>query len=228
MQGLPEPTLEAEDRDGETRPNTGEERKKEAVSKLVSIGNGNPDISISADDIVILFRLGAIRDDAAPRPLGVKLPSAQITILSSQGLLLKNCTTEWRKGVFLNPDLTLEQKDRERAAGEELKCKKQNGEVNSTIKNFQVVPFHRPLHGGHQNVNRDIARSPATHHEYIPDSVLTWDFHTCGNDTCEQEIFRYDYNKADYAKLCSILRNIDWSCVIELNNVDSACDYFYE
>ena len=157
VQGLPEPALEVEDQDGETRPTTGEERKNADVTKLISIGSVNPDMSISVDDIDTLFRIGAIRDDGKPRPMCVKLRSPETRRrLISQARLLRNSTTEWHKRVFLNPDLTLEQRNRDRAAREELKRRRQNGEENLTIRNFEVVPFRRSARGGHQ-VGRDIA-----------------------------------------------------------------------
>ena len=59
-------------------------------------------------------------------------------------------------------------------------------------------------------------------------SVITWDFHTYVNNTCEREIFRYGYSKADYVKLRIILRNIHWYCVIGSNDVNIAWCYFHE
>ena len=91
--------------------------------------------------------------------------------LISQARLLGNSTTEWHKRVFLNPNLTLEQRNRDCATREELKRRIQNGEENLTIRNFEVVPFHRPAHGGHQNVGRDIAYYSTTHHDCISDPI---------------------------------------------------------
>ena len=48
-------------------------------------------------------------------------------------------------------------------------------------------------------------------------SVLTWDFHANVNKECDKDVFRYDFKKADYAKLCSMLSNNDWSCVFKFN-----------
>ena len=57
-------------------------------------------------------------------------------------------------------------------------------------------------------------------------SVLIYDFDVIVNESCDSEVFRYDYNKADYKKLCRILNNTDWSCVLNSTDVNVAWDYF--
>ena len=57
---------------------------------------------------------------------------------------------------------------------------------------------------------------------------MTWNFLSYVNNTSKQEISRYDYNKEDYVKVCTIFRNINWSCLIGSNDVNVARDYFHE
>ena len=75
------------------------------------------------------------------------------------------------------------------------------------------------------NVSNILTSSPIGKADH---SVLTWDFQAVVNTSCDREVFRYDYNKADYVKLSRILRNTDWSCVIGATNVNTAWDYFHE
>ena len=56
-------------------------------------------------------------------------------------------------------------------------------------------------------------------------SVLVWDFHTRSFRTSDRDILRYDYEKADYGKLCRILKDTDWSYVINAGDVNAGWEY---
>jgi hypothetical protein len=59
-------------------------------------------------------------------------------------------------------------------------------------------------------------------------SVLTWDFHVSVSRKCSEDLYRFNYNKADYGKLCNLLSVIDWSPVINASDVNVAWDIFHE
>lgn len=157
IHGLPEPALETDDADGDVRSTTAQERKEADVSKLVSIGNGNHDINVSANDIDGAFRLGA-RSEGKTRPMCLKLRNIEArTTLLTKAHLLKNSTTAWHRKVFINPDLTPAQRQKDRAAREELNRRKKSGEQNLIIRNFKVVKDRRPAHRDQQNARREVA-----------------------------------------------------------------------
>ena len=143
--GIPEPSQEIEDAEGELRPTTGPERKKADTEKLVSIGADIEGVRLAAEEVESIFRLGAVRNDRKPRPLCVRLNSGETRRrLLSNAKSLKNSATEWHKKVFVNPDLTPAQRDKDRAARDELKRRKESGEKNLTIRNFKVVTTRDP------------------------------------------------------------------------------------
>ena len=58
-------------------------------------------------------------------------------------------------------------------------------------------------------------------------SVLTWSFHTGVNQMCRRDLYRYDYNKADYGRLCELLGDMDWSMVMNATDVNDAWKIFH-
>jgi hypothetical protein len=57
-------------------------------------------------------------------------------------------------------------------------------------------------------------------------SVITWDFLTKVNRSCKENIYRFDYNKADFVRLRNLLRDVDWSPVTNSTEVNEAWNYF--
>ena len=58
--------------------------------------------------------------------------------------------------------------------------------------------------------------------------LLLWDYQVSMVRLAENEMYRYDYHKADYNKLRELLSDVDWSNVTVCNNVDKAWNYFHE
>ena len=44
--------------------------------------------------------------------------------------------------------------------------------------------------------------------------------------TGDNDIFRYDYNKADYVKMSDLLDKVDWNIVTTSQDVNEACNNF--
>ena len=128
VHGLPEPDQETEDENSEARVTTGQERKEADRAKVISIGTAHPHIGIVADDIEGVFRLGAARNDGKPRPVCLKLRTSETRRrLLQHGRVLRSSDTEWHKQVFINPDLTPAQREKDRAVRKELNKRQQNG-----------------------------------------------------------------------------------------------------
>ena len=91
-------------------------------------------------DISNVFRIGAKRNDNKPRMLCVKLTKPDVRKrLLTNAKCLRNANREWQKKVFINPDLSKEQRERNQAARQELSRRRQNGETDLVIRNFKVV-----------------------------------------------------------------------------------------
>ena len=104
----------------------------EAISDLIPklLEEGDPEIKIRQ-----LFRLGSKPDVAdRPRPLKVVFASASMPkLLLSRGWRLKGTN------VSMRPDLSPEERVKQREAVSELRARTQNGEKDRTIVNFRVV-----------------------------------------------------------------------------------------
>lgn len=58
--------------------------------------------------------------------------------------------------------------------------------------------------------------------------LLVWDYQIVKERVSECEMYRYDYQKADYKKLKEIVAQINWVEVTNCNNVNNAWNYFHE
>ena len=151
VHGLPEPASETEGTDGESRTATTQEKRDADIAKFVSIGVDAPVCRVTQEDILTTFRLGAPRDDGKPRPVCVKLSNADTRRrLLTNAKTLRHSSTQWHKSIYVNPDLTVVQRQQDRAAREELRRRRQDGEQNLTIRNFKVITDTRRNLNSHQ------------------------------------------------------------------------------
>ena len=140
VHGIPESPEEIEEEDGETRPSTPAERKQHDLKKLAELKQADNKLEIKEADVESTFRLGAKRDDGKPRTLCVKLRRQDVKKrLLENAKNLRKAPDGWKKSVFINPDLTREERERNYRARQELKRRKDNGEHDLIIRNFQVV-----------------------------------------------------------------------------------------
>ena len=144
IHGIPEPATDTEDEDGEIRNCTAQEKKDADIVKLQSLTEASADLRIEDGSMVSLHRLGAVRDDGNPRPLCIKFRDLETRRrLLSNARVLNKSKVPWHKKVYVNPDLTKAQREKDRAARSELKRRRDNGETNLIIRNFMVVTKQR-------------------------------------------------------------------------------------
>ena len=141
---LPEPPQETTGGDGDSRPTTDDEKKRHDMKKLTELKDADKKLTVKENDVESIFRIGK-RIDGKPRMVCVKLKSHDVRkSLLACAKRLRESTKPWLKKVFINPDLTKRQRDRNQEARNELSRKKENGEDNLMIRNFQVVKRSHP------------------------------------------------------------------------------------
>ena len=155
IHGIPEPPSEVEDDEGETRDSTPEERKQHDLTKVASLGNADQHLKVEANDIESIYRIGAKRNDGKARLVCVKLRQPEVKKrLLENAKKLRNSQTNWHKKVYINPDLTKQQREKSQQARQELARRSQNGEDNLVIRNNQVVKRQQRNTGNVGNGNR--------------------------------------------------------------------------
>ena len=139
VHGIPEAPEEIEEDNGEVRVSTPTERKQHDLQKLSQLKQDDNQLELKDNDIESVFRIGAKRENM-PRMLCVRLRSPEVrSRLLENSPSLRKSKLAWKKKVYINPDLTKEQRERNQHARNELKRRKENGETDLIIRNFEVV-----------------------------------------------------------------------------------------
>ena len=137
---IPEPHQEVEDAEGEMSQTTPAERKRHDIDKVCALGETDVKLAVQPKEVSSVFRIGVKRNDGKPRMVCVKLDKTEVRDrLLRHAKSLRNSANGWQKNMYINPDLTKEQRQHSDAARKELFRRKGNGETDLVICNFQVV-----------------------------------------------------------------------------------------
>lgn len=105
----------------------GEDRKEKDIEVCQKIFVD--EVKVEGVKIVNTYRLGKQRSDDKPRPLLVKLEETRIKWeILKNGKNLRNSTMENMKKIFISPDKTLKERERERELRDALREKRDKGE----------------------------------------------------------------------------------------------------
>ena len=120
----------------------GAERKQYDIEKLEKLNDGLCDeLNIETSMIDNIYRIGKVSTNTnRPRPICIKLKNASDKYrLLNNAKRLREAQSGWQKEVYISLDYTKHQRELRKKAMDELKIRRDAGELNLVIRNFKVV-----------------------------------------------------------------------------------------